>query len=43
VYALSTDPFRALESIDFVLRKEFMSFPRDESSSNRSARSTLSN
>jgi len=43
IYALSTEPFNAFESICFVLLKESMSFPKDESSSNCSARFTLLN
>lgn len=39
-YALSTEPFIALESISFVLRKESMSFPSEEPSRSCNARST---
>lgn len=40
---LSTDPFKALDSICFVLRKESMSLPNDDWSSSWSANSTLLN
>lgn len=40
IHLLSTDPFRALESIFLVLRKDPMSLPREESSRSCNARST---
>jgi hypothetical protein len=42
-HLLSTEPLRAFDSIFFVRRNEFMSFPTDVSSRSSRARSTLLN